>query len=249
MSQATIRRQAIPAPRGVRNSATRIVASTVGMYGGLIGIEHGIGEILQGNVAPGGLLINAIGPQAQNVWQGHEPALILIPNFFVTGSWRSSSALLSSCGRLHLCKEARRPRPDAAPNHPAPGWWRSRTYPADHHRWRCRNQDTCAVDLVVRPSPSVHTALASNVVAVVSHRLLVSGFHRPWNRHLREQPEPFKHACSHPAWTVSVHGHCCIRARHPETDRFTSVTCDERVSFYNEEKVPNTQPASQQRHP
>ncbi len=86
MSQArTIGHQTIPVPRGGRNSATRVVASTVGAYGGLLGMEHGIGEILQGNVVPSGLLINAIGPQAKSVWQGHEPALTLIPNFFVTG--------------------------------------------------------------------------------------------------------------------------------------------------------------------
>jgi hypothetical protein len=85
MSQATTRRQAIPAPRGVRNNSTRIVASTVGVYGGLLGMEHGIGEMLQGNVAPGGILINAIGPQAKSVWQGREPALTIIPSFFVTG--------------------------------------------------------------------------------------------------------------------------------------------------------------------
>ncbi len=32
--------QAIPAPRGVRNSATRGVASTVGVLAGLLGVEH-----------------------------------------------------------------------------------------------------------------------------------------------------------------------------------------------------------------
>ncbi len=38
MAQATTTgRQAIPASRGVRNSATRVVASTLGVYGGLLG--------------------------------------------------------------------------------------------------------------------------------------------------------------------------------------------------------------------
>jgi hypothetical protein len=86
MSQATPKRQqVIPAPRGVRNSATRVVASSVGVYGGLLGMEHGIGEILQGDGAPSGILINAIGPQAKDMWQGREPALTIIPNFFVAG--------------------------------------------------------------------------------------------------------------------------------------------------------------------
>ena len=50
MSQATTTgHQAIPAPRGVRNRATRIVASTVGVYGGLLGMEHGYFETLHRN--------------------------------------------------------------------------------------------------------------------------------------------------------------------------------------------------------
>ncbi len=53
MSQATAtERQAIPAPRGVRNSATRVVASTLGVYGGLLGLEHGYFETLQGSAWP-----------------------------------------------------------------------------------------------------------------------------------------------------------------------------------------------------
>ena len=65
MSQVTpTGQEAIPAPRGVRNSATRRVASTVGVFAGLLGLEHGIGETLQGNGAPGSVLINAIGPHA-----------------------------------------------------------------------------------------------------------------------------------------------------------------------------------------
>ena len=49
MSQATTTgHQAIPAPRGVRNRATRRVASTVGVLAGLLGIVHGYFETLQG---------------------------------------------------------------------------------------------------------------------------------------------------------------------------------------------------------
>ncbi len=88
MSQATAtERQAIPAPRGVRNSAARIVASALGVFAGLFGMEHGYFETLQGNVAPGGIYLLAIGPpcQANTVWHGCEPAMTIIPNFFVTG--------------------------------------------------------------------------------------------------------------------------------------------------------------------
>ena len=66
-------------------SATRAVASTLGVLVGLAGIEHGIFEMLQGNVTPSGIMIDAIGP-AQRFWKyGTERALTIIPNFFVTG--------------------------------------------------------------------------------------------------------------------------------------------------------------------
>jgi hypothetical protein len=66
-------------------SATSVVASTLGVLVGLAGIEHGIFEILQGNVAPEGFMIDAIGP-AQKLWEyGGEAAVTIVPNFLVTG--------------------------------------------------------------------------------------------------------------------------------------------------------------------
>jgi hypothetical protein len=63
----------------------RTVASTLGVLVGLAGIEHGFFEILQGNVKPSGIMIEAIGP-AHRFWEyGIERALTIIPNFFVTG--------------------------------------------------------------------------------------------------------------------------------------------------------------------
>ena len=88
MSQATATgHQAIRVSGGVRNSATRIVASTVGVLAGLLGIEHGYFETLQGNVAPGSIVISAMGPpcQASSAWNGCEPAMTIVPNFLVTG--------------------------------------------------------------------------------------------------------------------------------------------------------------------
>jgi len=68
-----------------RWSATRIVASTIGVLVGLFGMEHGVLEILQGNVATSGLIIDAIGP-AHEIWPGAmEPALTVVPNFLITG--------------------------------------------------------------------------------------------------------------------------------------------------------------------
>ena len=67
------------------SSATRVVASTVGVLVGLFGMEHGFFEMLQGNTVPSGLIIDAIGP-AQELWPGAmEPALTIVPNFLITG--------------------------------------------------------------------------------------------------------------------------------------------------------------------
>lgn len=65
----------------------RITTAFLGIYAGLIAIQHGIFEILQGNTAPDGLMFNAIGPpcQTEMVWHACFPAMTLIPNLLVTG--------------------------------------------------------------------------------------------------------------------------------------------------------------------
>ena len=66
-------------------SATRTVASTLGVLVGLTGFEHGLFAALQGNTVPSSRVIEAIGP-AQRFWEhGTEPAFTLVPNFLVTG--------------------------------------------------------------------------------------------------------------------------------------------------------------------
>ena len=40
----------------------RLTTDIIGIYAGLIAIQHGIFEILQGDTAPDGLMFNAIGP-------------------------------------------------------------------------------------------------------------------------------------------------------------------------------------------
>jgi hypothetical protein len=69
------------------NKATRTIASILGAYAGVLGIEHGVFETLQGNSASGSLFINAIGPpcQPEAVWHACFPALTLIPNYAATG--------------------------------------------------------------------------------------------------------------------------------------------------------------------
>jgi hypothetical protein len=56
-----------------------------GALAGLGGLVHGIGEVVQGNVATPGLFIPSwtTGPIADNL--GGEPGLTVIPNFLVTG--------------------------------------------------------------------------------------------------------------------------------------------------------------------
>jgi hypothetical protein len=67
------------------NSPLKLTVSTFSTLFGISGLEHGMFELLQGNVAPGGLLISAIGP-AQRFWlRGTETALTVIPNMAVTG--------------------------------------------------------------------------------------------------------------------------------------------------------------------
>jgi hypothetical protein len=67
-------------------NATRIIATTIGVFFGLFsGVNHGVFEILQGNTPTNGLVISAIG-EAQRFWsEGHEPAFTIIPNFMITG--------------------------------------------------------------------------------------------------------------------------------------------------------------------
>jgi hypothetical protein len=67
------------------NRATRIVVSTFGVLAGLVGIEHGIGEVLQGNKAPDGIVILSWPGSAFFEILGGEPAMTLIPNLLVSG--------------------------------------------------------------------------------------------------------------------------------------------------------------------
>jgi hypothetical protein len=71
----------------MKSRATRITAAALGVYAGILGIEHGVFAFLQGNVAPNGLLFNAIGPpcQTETAWHACLPAMTLVPNLRITG--------------------------------------------------------------------------------------------------------------------------------------------------------------------
>jgi hypothetical protein len=66
-------------------NATRVFASTFGAMMALAGIEHGIGEIFQGNVAPNGIMILSWPESEFFHYLGGEPAMTVIPNLLITG--------------------------------------------------------------------------------------------------------------------------------------------------------------------
>ncbi|MBC7251892.1 MAG: hypothetical protein H5T62_16635 [Anaerolineae bacterium] len=74
-------------------SAARVTSAIFGVLSGLGGITHGIGEMLQGNVAPEGIIINSWtqGPIATNM--GGEPGMTIVPNLLVTGALTSIVSL------------------------------------------------------------------------------------------------------------------------------------------------------------
>ena len=74
--------------------ALRATASVFGVYAGLLGVEHGFFETLQGNVVPKGIKILAVAPPGLPFPFGHEPAMTLIPNFLVTGILAMTVGLL-----------------------------------------------------------------------------------------------------------------------------------------------------------
>lgn len=73
------------AGREKRTPATRIVASAFGVLAALAGIEHGVGEILQGPVRPSSVVIKSWPDTAGFEILSGEPAMTLVPNMAVTG--------------------------------------------------------------------------------------------------------------------------------------------------------------------
>ena len=66
-------------------SATKTNVSTFGAIIGIAGIEHGIGEILQGNMPPAGIIIKSWPNSDLYKPLAGEPAMTIIPNLFLTG--------------------------------------------------------------------------------------------------------------------------------------------------------------------
>ncbi|UCE12201.1 MAG: hypothetical protein JSV04_08335 [Candidatus Heimdallarchaeota archaeon] len=65
--------------------ASRVTVSTFGTILGIAGLEHGVGEILQGNKAPESIFIQSWpNNQLYEILNG-EPAMTIIPNYILTG--------------------------------------------------------------------------------------------------------------------------------------------------------------------
>lgn len=80
------------------NKATHTLSLTLGLLAGLMGIEHGIGEVLAGNRPTGGLFILSWPDSTFFEIMGGEPAMTLVPNYMITGLL----AILFSCAFLAL---------------------------------------------------------------------------------------------------------------------------------------------------
>ncbi|HET7011160.1 MAG TPA: hypothetical protein VFI11_10325 [Anaerolineales bacterium] len=66
-------------------SARQITLAGMGAIMAMAGFEHGLGEALQGNVAPGGLVIESWPHSEFYRSLAGEPAMTLIPNLLVSG--------------------------------------------------------------------------------------------------------------------------------------------------------------------
>ncbi len=69
----------------LQNNAARLVASVFGVLAGFGGLIHGIGEVLQGNVAATGLFIYSWTQGPIAIYMGGDPSLTIVPNLLVTG--------------------------------------------------------------------------------------------------------------------------------------------------------------------
>ena len=76
--------------RRLKGSIRIAVASILGIFAGVSGASHGLGEILQGNIAPSGIVVEA---WPQLTLLVGEPAMTVIPNLIVTGVFAIASGL------------------------------------------------------------------------------------------------------------------------------------------------------------
>jgi hypothetical protein len=66
-------------------NATGVVVALLGAFVAVAGFEHGIGEVLQGNVAPSGIAIQSWPDSAFFRVVNGEPAMTVVPDLLATG--------------------------------------------------------------------------------------------------------------------------------------------------------------------
>jgi hypothetical protein len=81
-SRRASRRDGVPA---TRCRATRVVVGALGALVGLAGVEHGVGELLQGPGRPAGLVIESWRDVAAFEVLSGEPAMTVVPDLQLTG--------------------------------------------------------------------------------------------------------------------------------------------------------------------
>ena len=76
------------------SNATRITVATFGTLAALAGIEHGVGELVQGSHAPGAIVIAAWPDSPFFRIVSGEPAMTIVPNLLLTGILAISVSLI-----------------------------------------------------------------------------------------------------------------------------------------------------------
>ncbi|MFN8568974.1 MAG: hypothetical protein U0Z44_15985 [Kouleothrix sp.] len=88
------------------NNATRATVSTFGVIAALAGFEHGVGEIMQGNRVPAGIMIESWPDLAFFEIVSGEPAMTIVPNLLLTGILAISVSLIICVWRSDSCSAA-----------------------------------------------------------------------------------------------------------------------------------------------
>ena len=70
---------------GSNFNASKFTAILFSIFGAFFGLEHGIGEVLQGNISTQGLKIYAYSAPGLAFPFGREPALSVVPNYLISG--------------------------------------------------------------------------------------------------------------------------------------------------------------------
>jgi len=160
-------------------SATQITVTTFGIIMGLAGLEHGLGEILQGNATPPGIMFPSWPNSAFFSTLAGEPAMSIIPNL-------PHLSHLPDVGDTICHKEAHWISADLFSRYHAVGgrWHLSARH--RHLHWRSGDTDRHVVDRRAHSSHCRSSVFSEQSVVAVFHRLrhwlvaVVSRCKYPW---------------------------------------------------------------------